>query len=797
MTVMLTTLIPLLVIECISRGKYFVFAVLNETCKTNECSICCVDKICAQGNYPNDCTNGCIDGHRGARCYELCTYNCKSCKNNIDICESCYDGFYLGDRKDCASKCPPNCKTCSSNLHCNTCKAGFYDKGGSSTCDYSICPTHCECDETNCVACKNGYYDIENSCNKACPLNCLACSTFKQCSQCQNGFYNGYGIHSDINVLLNDCTYKCRDACINCSSYDNCVKCQAGKYGLQCQENCSVGCKEKICLIETGKCNCTSNFSGEKCTECVTGKYGNLCELLCPNNCNNTICHRLSGNCTDGCVNETMSGAKCYGCVVGRYGNLCENICSENCKNRKCDKDNGDCTDGCEANFNGTTCTECITGRYGDKCQYICPDTCADDMCKMQSGDCFQCTGNFDGNKCDSCKPGFHGLNCDQNCSRNCLNNSCDKISGTCKNGCKSNYSGDKCCVNNNNCIYCSSNTECQECKSGFFGDSCNKTCSSLCIDNVCSQEKGVCIKGCSGSHEDPACPVSLGQTSTTSPSIGPIAGGVSGAALAVIIGIVFAVFFVKRRRTGKPSEQQNDGARTEHAREGPVYENYRETQLLEDDEERNSYATRKDSNTAVDVNEVEIDERSNDAASRPSETYYNFRPNSHRVKVNVLFSYVTEHVDSFANEFGNLAKDLDLTQHCTFAKKPENLPLNRYNGIYPYDHSRVTISAQPGFFINACYIDGYNNRKKAYIASLGPTAKTTDKFSTFWLMVWNEKSDIIVMLTNLREASGMKCENYWPDSDKEEVYGQIRATCRSIEDFAEYTVRTLSISKD
>ncbi|XP_053379824.1 receptor-type tyrosine-protein phosphatase alpha-like [Mercenaria mercenaria] len=62
--------------------------------------------------------------------------------------------------------------------------------------------------------------------------------------------------------------------------------------------------------------------------------------------------------------------------------------------------------------------------------------------------------------------------------------------------------------------------------------------------------------------------------------------------------------------------------------------------------------------------------------------------------------------------------------------------------------------------------------------------------------MVWNEKSDIIVMLTNLREASGKKCEKYWPDSDKEEVYGQIKATCRSIEDFAEYTVRTLTISK-
>ncbi|XP_060585328.1 receptor-type tyrosine-protein phosphatase alpha-like [Ruditapes philippinarum] len=127
---------------------------------------------------------------------------------------------------------------------------------------------------------------------------------------------------------------------------------------------------------------------------------------------------------------------------------------------------------------------------------------------------------------------------------------------------------------------------------------------------------------------------------------------------------------------------------------------------------------------------------------------------------------------------------------------KPENIFLNRYNSLYPYDHSRVKIAALPRFFINACYIDGYNNKKKAYIASLGPTSKTTDKFSNFWLMVWHERSDIIVMLTNLRELSGMKCEKYWPNSDEEQLYGQITVKCRSVEEFAEYTVRTFTISK-
>ncbi|XP_053378702.1 receptor-type tyrosine-protein phosphatase kappa-like [Mercenaria mercenaria] len=78
----------------------------------------------------------------------------------------------------------------------------------------------------------------------------------------------------------------------------------------------------------------------------------------------------------------------------------------------------------------------------------------------------------------------------------------------------------------------------------------------------------------------------------------------------------------------------------------------------------------------------------------------------------------------------------------------------------------------------------------------LGPTAKTTDTFSTFWLMVWNEKSDIIVMLTNLSEASGMKCEKYWPESETEELYGEVKVKCLSVEKYAEYTVRTFEVSK-
>ncbi|XP_060581444.1 receptor-type tyrosine-protein phosphatase epsilon-like [Ruditapes philippinarum] len=164
------------------------------------------------------------------------------------------------------------------------------------------------------------------------------------------------------------------------------------------------------------------------------------------------------------------------------------------------------------------------------------------------------------------------------------------------------------------------------------------------------------------------------------------------------------------------------------------------------------------------------------------------------KIKVSELYQYVIgRDEDDFAIEYQNIPTDLQKPYN--FATKPCNLALNRYNGIFPYDHSRVKIPAIPDFFMNACYIDGFE-RQHAYIASLGPTEKTTNHFITFWQMVWYEKSDVIVMLTNLVEPSGMKCEQYWPEAGAKEIYGDICVNSKRLETFAEYTVREFEISK-
>ncbi|KAL5017103.1 hypothetical protein ScPMuIL_006692 [Solemya velum] len=95
------------------------------------------------------------------------------------------------------------------------------------------------------------------------------------------------------------------------------------------------------------------------------------------------------------------------------------------------------------------------------------------------------------------------------------------------------------------------------------------------------------------------------------------------------------------------------------------------------------------------------------------------------------------------------------------------NLPVNKFKNrlvnILPYESTRVALQPIRGVdgsdYINASFIDGYRYRK-AYVATQGPLAETTEDF---WRMLWEHNSTIIVMLTKLREMGREKCHQYWP----------------------------------
>ncbi|KAL6468172.1 hypothetical protein MHYP_G00238490 [Metynnis hypsauchen] len=121
------------------------------------------------------------------------------------------------------------------------------------------------------------------------------------------------------------------------------------------------------------------------------------------------------------------------------------------------------------------------------------------------------------------------------------------------------------------------------------------------------------------------------------------------------------------------------------------------------------------------------------------------------------------EHVTGMALEFKRLANTKAHTSRFVTANLPCNKFKNRLVNIMPYETTRVCLQPIRGLegsdYINASFIDGYR-QQKAYIATQGPLAETTEDF---WRMLWEHNSTIVVMLTKLREMGREKCHQYWP----------------------------------
>ncbi|XP_039538119.1 receptor-type tyrosine-protein phosphatase S isoform X15 [Pimephales promelas] len=135
------------------------------------------------------------------------------------------------------------------------------------------------------------------------------------------------------------------------------------------------------------------------------------------------------------------------------------------------------------------------------------------------------------------------------------------------------------------------------------------------------------------------------------------------------------------------------------------------------------------------------------------------------------LFSYIQklaqvevgEHVSGMELEFKRLANSKAHTSRFISANLPCNKFKNRLVNIMPYETTRVCLQPIRGLegsdYINSSFIDGYR-QQKAYIATQGPLAETTEDF---WRMLWENNSTIVVMLTKLREMGREKCHQYWP----------------------------------
>ncbi|KAG9245124.1 phosphatase-like protein [Calycina marina] len=89
----------------------------------------------------------------------------------------------------------------------------------------------------------------------------------------------------------------------------------------------------------------------------------------------------------------------------------------------------------------------------------------------------------------------------------------------------------------------------------------------------------------------------------------------------------------------------------------------------------------------------------------------------------------------------------------------------NRYNNIWPFEHSRVKLQGRPEGtcdYVNASHIKASRSNKR-YIASQGPLPAT---FEDFWSVVWDQDIRVIVMLTAEQEGGQLKAHPYWSSHD-------------------------------
>ena len=84
---------------------------------------------------------------------------------------------------------------------------------------------------------------------------------------------------------------------------------------------------------------------------------------------------------------------------------------------------------------------------------------------------------------------------------------------------------------------------------------------------------------------------------------------------------------------------------------------------------------------------------------------------------------------------------------------------------VWTDDANRVKLSGVEDY-TNASHVrysvSGGGKQQLHYIACQGPLPNTTDDF---WRMVWEQRSQVIAMVTQEREGGKVKCHRYWPDN--------------------------------
>ncbi|XP_066566845.1 tyrosine-protein phosphatase non-receptor type 13 isoform X2 [Amia ocellicauda] len=142
--------------------------------------------------------------------------------------------------------------------------------------------------------------------------------------------------------------------------------------------------------------------------------------------------------------------------------------------------------------------------------------------------------------------------------------------------------------------------------------------------------------------------------------------------------------------------------------------------------------------------------------------------------------------------EFENL-QNLQPLDDCLIGQTKENKKKNRYKNIVPFDTTRVVLGKDGGY-INANFIKmPVKDEGFLYIACQGPLPTT---LADFWQMVWEQKSNVIAMMTQEVEGGKVKCQRYWPDTPRiaEMVDDRLQITLIKDQHLDNFVIRLIEV---
>lgn len=138
----------------------------------------------------------------------------------------------------------------------------------------------------------------------------------------------------------------------------------------------------------------------------------------------------------------------------------------------------------------------------------------------------------------------------------------------------------------------------------------------------------------------------------------------------------------------------------------------------------------------------------------------------------NFIFATEKAGIDGLAKQYRKL--DTQLDSSLTFDAFKQNMHKNRYSDVVCRDSTRVKLTidaSNQGDYIHANYVKT-NCLHSTFICTQGPLQYT---IGDFWRMVYQERTQNILMLCKVIEEGRPKCVCYWPSSGEEETHGCIK----------------------